>query len=310
MSNKKLPSAFLKRNTLVKKTPGEVIINTITFILFSLYAGAFIYLVGFLVFSSLFLTPYDYSNMIDGGVLGFDYNFKFSIQNYINVLKVYYSGPSGNVYLPEMLFNSLWYVLFSVMGGVLMSTFTAYVVAKYDFKGRNLIYSIAIFCMTIPIIGTTSSMLKLVNSPFLPIYNTPFFTILTSLGGFGFNFIVMHAFFKNVSWNYVEAVLIDGGGHYTAFGRVMLPQAHSSIVTLIILSMIGAWNDYSTPMMYLPDFPTVASGIYKIKYTGERAADMPQIFAGLILAFIPVLIIFAIFSDRIMKNFSVGGLKG
>ena len=191
-----------------------------------------------------------------------------------------------------------------------MSTFTGYVIAKYEFKGRNVIYAIAIFCMTIPIIGTTSSMLKLVNSDFLPIYNTPFYVLLTSLGGFGFNFMVMHAFFKNVSWNYVEAVLIDGGGHYTAFFKVMLPQAHSSIVTLVILALIGSWNDYSTPMMFLPDYPTVASGIYTITKSNQRSDNMPKLFAGLVLSFIPVLILFSIFSDRIMKNFSIGGLKG
>ena len=213
-------------------------------------------------------------------------------------------------YLPEMFFNSMWYCFIGVSAGVLMSTFTGYVIAKYEFKGRNVIYAIAIFCMTIPIIGTTSSMLKLVNSDYLPIYNTPFYVLLTSLGGFGFNFMVMHAFFKNVSWNYVEAVLIDGGGHYTAFFKVMLPQAHSSIVTLVILALIGSWNDYSTPMMFLPDYPTVASGIYTITKSNQRSDNMPKLFAGLVLSFIPALILFSIVSDRIMKNFSIGGLKG
>jgi hypothetical protein len=104
--------------------------------------------------------------------------------------------------------------------------------------------------------------------------------------------------------------LIDGGGHYTAFFKVMLPQAHSSIVTLVILALIGSWNDYSTPMMFLPDYPTVASGIYTITKSNQRSDNMPKLFAGLVLSFIPVLILFSIFSDRIMKNFSIGGLKG
>lgn len=191
-----------------------------------------------------------------------------------------------------------------------MSAFTGYVISKYEFKGRALIYSIVIFCMTIPIIGTTSSLLKLVNSPFLPIGNTPLYVLITSLGGFGFNFMVMHAFFKNVSWSYVEAVLIDGGGHFTAFFKVMLPQATPSLITLSILSLIGSWNDYTTPMMFLPDYPTIASGAYSLNQSANRTADFPLVFAGLLLSFIPVLILFIIFSDRIMKNFSIGGLKG
>ena len=305
----KLPRVFLQRNRLIKKTPGEIIVNSIVFILFSIYAFLLIYLIVYLLFNSLFLTGYWYGEKIDNPNAHIEYTFTF--QNYVDALKVYVSDTRGfSIYLPEMFFNSMWYCFIGVSAGVLMSTFTGYVIAKYEFKGRNVIYAIAIFCMTIPIIGTTSSMLKLVNSDYLPIYNTPFYVLLTSLGGFGFNFMVMHAFFKNVSWNYVEAVLIDGGGHYTAFFKVMLPQAHSSIVTLVILALIGSWNDYSTPMMFLPDYPTVASGIYTITKSNQRSDNMPKLFAGLVLSFIPALILFSIFSDRIMKNFSIGGLKG
>ena len=309
MKANRLPRAFLHRNKLVKKTIGERIVSSIAFLLFCLYSFALLYLVFYLLFNSLFLSGYWYGEKVDNPGANIQYSFAFN--NYVEALQVSISNTQGfNIFLPEMFLNSMWYCFIGVFSGVLMSTFTGYVIAKYEFKGRNLIYAIAIFCMTIPIIGTTSSMLKLVNSNYLPIYNTPMFVLLTSLGGFGFNFMVMHAFFKNVSWNYVEAVLIDGGGHYTAFFRVVLPQAHSSIVTLIILSFIGSWNDYSTPMMYLPDYPTVASGIYQITASNKRSANMPKLFAGLVLSFIPVFILFAIFSDRIMKNFSIGGLKG
>lgn len=306
MATRKLPNVFLQRNKLIKKTPGEMVLNIIVLVLFSIYTAFFLYLVGYIVFSS-FLTENSYRDIF------FDnkYVLELTFAKFIDALEIKVSTTTGrDIMLPEMFFNSLWFCLFSVVGGVLMSAFTGYVISKYEFKGRALIYSIVIFCMTIPIIGTTSSLLKLVNSPFLPIGNTPLYVLITSLGGFGFNFMVMHAFFKNVSWSYVEAVLIDGGGHFTAFFKVMLPQAAPSLITLSILSLIGSWNDYTTPMMFLPDYPTVASGAYELSQSAKRTADFPLIFAGLLLSFIPVLILFIIFSDRIMKNFSIGGLKG
>lgn len=306
MRDTKLPSVFLQRNKLVKKTPGEMVLNTVVFILFALYAAFFLYLLGYIVFSA-FITENSYRDIF------FDKEFvlELTFDKFFDALKISVSTTTGrDIMLPEMFFNSLWFCLFSVVGGVLMSAFTGYVISKYEFKGRALIYSIVIFCMTIPIIGTTSSLLKLVNSPFLPIGNTPLYVLITSLGGFGFNFMVMHAFFKNVSWSYVEAVLIDGGGHFTAFFKVMLPQATPSLITLSILSLIGSWNDYTTPMMFLPDYPTIASGAYSLNQSANRTADFPLVFAGLLLSFIPVLILFIIFSDRIMKNFSIGGLKG
>lgn len=306
MRDTKLPSVFLQRNKLVKKTPGEMVLNTVVFILFALYAAFFLYLLGYIVFSA-FITENSYRDIF------FDKEFvlELTFDKFFDALKISVSTTTGrDIMLPEMFFNSLWFCLFSVVGAVLMSAFTGYVISKYEFKGRSLIYSIVIFCMTIPIIGTTSSLLKLVNSPFLPIGNTPLYVLITSLGGFGFNFMVMHAFFKNVSWSYVEAVLIDGGGHFTAFFKVMLPQATPSLITLSILSLIGSWNDYTTPMMFLPDYPTIASGAYSLNQSANRTADFPLVFAGLLLSFIPVLILFIIFSDRIMKNFSIGGLKG
>ena len=65
-----------------------------------------------------------------------------------------------------------------------------------------------------------------------------------------------------------------------------------------------------TPMLYMPDFPTVASGLYSIQLTTRRTGRMPYYYAGLIMSIAPIIILFACFSDVIMKNFSVGGLKG
>jgi raffinose/stachyose/melibiose transport system permease protein/N-acetylglucosamine transport system permease protein len=212
------------------------------------------------------------------------------------------------IYLLEMIFNSIWYCGVTIFGGVLMSSFTGYALSKYEFKAKAVIYTLAIFSMTIPVVGTTGSMFKLVCD--LKIYNTPFYAIFYSLGGFGFNFLVMYGFFKNVSWSYAEAVFIDGGGHSTAFFKIMLPQAWPPILTLAIMSFIGAWNDYMTTLLYMPDFPTLASGIYSIQKSMTRNGNYPQYFAGLIVSIVPVIALYAGFSDMIMKNFTVGGLKG
>ena len=162
--------------------------------------------------------------------------------------------------------------------------------------------------MTIPIIGSTGSMFKLCID--MGIYNTPLYIPLTSFGGFGFNFLILYGFFCNLSWTYAEAVFIDGGGHSTAFFKIMLPQAWPPILTLAIMSFIGAWNDYMTTLLYMPDFPTLASGIYRIQKSMTRSGNYPQYFAGLMVSVVPVIVLYASFSDMIMENFTVGGLKG
>lgn len=302
----RVPKALRIKADKIKKTPGEKVLYSIVFVLFVIYSIAILYPLGYLIFTSLFLDTNNYTNLITQLDT---VKYGFHIENYAMAINQSVLDSLGNeVFLPQMFFNSIWYCFFAVAGGVLMSCFTGYVVAKYQFKGRNLIYAIAIFCMTIPIIGTGGAAFKLMYD--LGLYNNPMYIVITSLGGFGFNFLIMHAFFKNVSFNYVEAVLIDGGGHFTAFFKVMLPQAKPSLITLAILAFIGCWNDYATPLLYLPDYPTVASGVYQLQVSAQRYGEMPIVFAGLTLSIIPVIILFALCSDKIMKNLSIGGLKG
>ena len=120
----------------------------------------------------------------------------------------------------------------------------------------------------------------------------------------------MYGFFKNVSWSYAEAVFIDGGGHYTVFFKIMLPQALGPIATLFIMSFIGNWNDYMSVIMYLPSYQTLASGLYTYRAVQTRSVNFPEYFAGLLVSMLPILLLFSLFSDVIMKNMSVGGLKG
>ena len=188
-----------------------------------------------------------------------------------------------------------------------MSSVTGYCMAKYTFKARNVIYAIAIFCMTIPIVGNMASYYKLIYE--LNIYDTPIYVVVTHLGAWGFNFLVMYATFKNISWSYAEAVFIDGGNHFTVFFRIMLPLAMPMVTTLFILSAIAGWNDYTTPMLYFPSFPNVAMGLYMVSQTLTRG-DMSTYYAALVITTVPVVALFAGFSDKIMKNYSIGGLKG
>ena len=226
-------------------------------------------------------------------------------QNYIDAFV--FSEERNEVGLLGMLFNSIWYTGVKIVLSTLMCAITGYNLSKYKFPGSEFLYGVAIFSMTIPIIGTNGSLYKLASDA--GFYNTPLFVILTSLGGFGFNFLVMHGYFKNMSWSYAEAVFLDGGGHFTAFFKVMLPQARASLVTLAILAFITNWNDYLSVLLFLPSYPTLASGLYQLE--GHfKEANMPAYYAGLVIMVVPVLTVFTIFSDVFMGNLSVGGLKG
>lgn len=284
------------------------ILFAVIFVLFLTYAATLLAPFLFLFFNSL-KGPTEYlTDSIEGSI--FAPPDKWLFKNWSSVFSEMQIIDSNGeyVYFPEMLLNSIWYSLVLTFGGLIASSMTAYCLAKYRFKLRGFFYGIAIVTLTIPIIGSTGAMFKLTYD--LGIYNTPLYPILTSLGGFGFNFLVLYGFFKNISWNYAEAVFVDGGGHFTAFFKIMLPQIIPALTTLGIIAFIGAWNDYMTPLLFLGDYPTIASGIYNVQVHLKRSGNYPQYFAGLGISIIPILILFIIFSDKLMKNLSVGGLKG
>ncbi len=296
-------------NILNKRSKGEKVVYAFVFAFFGLYALSLI-----LPFVSLIL------NSLKEGMEYIDHaKLKHLFyppevplfKNYLDALTTMKATNSKGeyVYLPIMLLNSIWYTCIFVGAGVFASSLTAYAVAKYQFKGRAVIDGIAIFSMTIPVIGTSAAMLQMLT--FVGVYNTPMLPLFIGFGGFGFNYLVLRGFFANLSWSYAESVFVDGGGDVTVFFKIMLPQAVPCLLTLFLMSFITVWNDYQTLLLYMPDYPTLASGLYLVERSLTRdPLGYPMYYAGLVISIIPIIIIFSIFSETIMANFTVGGLKG
>lgn len=224
-----------------------------------------------------------------------------------NYADVYQNIKIDNVTFLEMLINSAYFIVIGVVG-LYYNVSVAYVMSKYEFKAKKYIYAVAIFCMTLPIMGNTASSLKLYAD--IGIYDNLIAPVITAgAGAFGFNFLMLYGFFKNVSSEYMEAASIDGASHWAIFFRIMLPQAKPMLSTFFILHAIGSWSDYGSPMVFFPSHPNVAYGLYLVSNELTRG-DMPSYFAALVLSALPVLVLFAVFSDKIMKNYSIGGLKG
>lgn len=226
-------------------------------------------------------------------------------ENYTQAYKNLYHEMTGTDFF-GMVFNSVWYSVLQSGLACFTPCITGYVMSKYRFKGREFIYAVAIVSLTVPIVGSGASTMNLFH--YLGLYNNPLRVLVGGLAGFGGSFIVYYGFWKGVSWAYAEAAQIDGAGPFTILFKIMLPQALPVMLTYFITGAIAAWNEYESLIMYMPAFPTLAVGLYDFQETAR--GDMPAYYAGLVISMIPTLTIFAIFSDKIMRTVSVGGLKG
>ena len=296
---KKGEGAFLAR-----RSGGERAVFIVAFIILAVYSVSLLLPLLWMLMNS-FKDGTEYAmDVVAATTLRFPEAWKFS--NYANVFaEITYN----NVNFFGMLGDSIYFIVVGSGLELYFTTAVSYVISKYKFKGRNFIYSVAIFAMTMPIIGNMASGIKLRAA--FGIYDNLLAVFFTAgAGAFGFNFLMLYAFFKSVPWSYAEAVFIDGGNHFTVFFKIMLPQAAGPIATLCIMSAIGSWNDYMPMILYLPSYPTLASGLYTYQSNAIRGVNFPVYFAGVIISLIPVIVIFACFSDLMMKNMSVGGLKG
>lgn len=296
------------KSKLNKLSFKDNLVYAIAFIIFVFWSILLLYPVFWLILNSLKDADQYYDDIFYARP--FDWPSGFKISNYLDAFSSISLKGLTETDFWGMLGNTLWYCALRVSMGIFVPMGTAYAMAKYRFRGRALIYSFVITSMTIPLFGTQGAAFTFYYK--LGIYNTPWYVVFTGLGGFGGSFLMMYGYFKSISSAYAEAVYIDGGNDYTVFFRVMVPMALPLMATFGIMSFIGAWNDSGTMLIYLPDYPTLASGVYELSNGNDtlRFTDPPVYFALLTIMALPVVTIFIIFSDKVMSNLSIGGIKG
>lgn len=228
-------------------------------------------------------------------------NWKF--ENYIDA----FSMKSGNVTLSGMFINSIILSFASTLISVTSVTVTAYVLARFSFTGRNFLVTFAIISMFLPDLGSGASLYKLFVSTGL--VNT--WGILLKYGiPFGFTFLLMYSYFKGISHSYTEAARIDGAGEWLIFFSIILPMAKAALGVIIFMGIVGSWNDYLTPYMYLPEVKTLATGLQGLSFSAATTGAYTQMFAAMVIGTAPLIILFISMRETIINNTVTGGLKG
>ena len=279
------------------RTKGEKLIMSVMLVLFILYALSLVYPLLWASYNALKSTREFNTDQ-------FAWPKAYKWENFVDAFSVDVNGT--NIY--GTMFNSVWMTVVSVVCGLIFSSMTAYVVAKYKFRFASLIYAVSVFIQISPLVGTMPATYELYHST-LEIANKPYIYWVTWCGGFGFSFLMLYSAFKNLSWTYAEAAFIDGASNFRTFLSVMLPMIKPVLVSLAIINSIGAWNDYMTSYLYMTDYPTLALAVYELSTEASRMG-IPLYFAIIVITVIPTLIIFVLFQNTIMQNITTGGLKG
>lgn len=234
-------------------------------------------------------------------------------QNYSNAFSSFFQivkNGSRIVYLDEMLLYSLVYALSCSLTQMIVTSVVAYLVAKYRVWLNQIVYGTVIVAMVLPIVGSLPSEIQLMKA--LGLYNTLFGPAIMRASYLGMYFLVFYGTFKGLSDEYMEAATIDGAGQFTVMLKVVFPLVKTSMFAVFVLLFIGYWNDYSTPLIYMFDYPTAAVGLFNFVYNPSQSgtATIPLRMAGCMILFLPIFVLFLCFKNIFMGNLTVGGLKG
>lgn len=243
-------------------------------------------------------------------------NMKFGLawENYSIVFKefkliVMAGGQQKYINFWEMLINTILYAGVGAFISALVPCLVAYVCAKFDYKFNAIIYGIVIVAMVLPVVGSAPSAMKILQD--LGIYNTIYGTWIQKFHFLGMYFLVYYASFKGFSNTYLEAAYIDGAGEWRVLFSVVLPLVRNTFLTILLIRFIEYWNDFQTPLLYIPSYPTLSVGLYNLGNSTVGALNwVPRKMAACIILLVPIMSLFIAFKDKLMGNLTMGGIKG
>lgn len=204
--------------------------------------------------------------------------------------------------------NSAIVTIFVTAGRVFFNSLAGYALARLNFRGRNVMFAGLIAVMSVPGVVLLIPKFLVINQ--IGIYDTyagMIIPLLTDAAGI----FIMKNFFESIPASVEEQARIDGAGTFRVFWSVVLPMARPALITIVILSFQGSWNELSHFIVSTqsPDLVTLTKGVASLA-SGQlsQGTQYPIKLAAAAIMTVPVAIMFFIFQRQIM-NASDGAVK-
>ncbi len=247
----------------------------------------------------------------------FGLNLPLMFKNYGTVFKEFSVTvyPAGAIepqvyYMENMLWFTLVYAVACSFVNIAVTCLVAYVTARFNFRICRIIDAVVIVAMILPIVGSMPSELRIMRA--LGMYDSLWGMMIMKANFVGgTTFLIFNVAFKGFPKDFEEAAQIDGASNFTVMMKIMMPMIKTTFSTMWLLSFIGFWNDYQTPLLYFPSKPTLSYGLYSYTTdtTSGAGTSTPLALATCYLLMIPILVVFLFTSEKLIGNVSVGGLK-
>lgn len=207
------------------------------------------------------------------------------------------------------VFNSVVFVFGTVIVSITCSALSAYALSRYKFPGREFFYIAILALLMIP--GILTLITRFVAVVDLHLNNTYLGVWLPmAAGAQPFQIIVLRTFFSSIPEDYFEAGRLDGASESRMMWAIAVPQAMPIMATLILLQVLGVWNEYVWPIMIFsrPERYPAMLGVLQLGNL-MRGGNPGDRFAGYVIAGLPMMILFALSSRAFIRGLTSGAIK-
>lgn len=202
--------------------------------------------------------------------------------------------------------NTLIIFVVSMLGKLTLASMFAYAMSRFDFKLKKPILALFVLAMLIPAITSQVATFQIINS--LGLFNKIWSVILLNLGTDVISVYVFLQYLDEIPISLDESAFLDGAGYFGIFWKIILPNLKAPIVTMLIISGVGVYNDFYSPFLYMPDrnLKVISTALFAFK--GPYGTNWPVILAGVVIVILPILVVFLSLQKYIYNGVS-GAVK-
>ncbi len=223
--------------------------------------------------------------------------------NFNNFIKAWTKGRMATGFM-----NTAIILVVSLAATIMTGTMTAYVLNRFQFRGRGLIKALFLIASLIPSITMQMSIFQIIVG--LGVYNTRLATIILFAGTDIISIYIFLQFLEGIPYTLDEAAIVDGASFPRIFTTIIIPLLKPAIVTVIIIKGIGFYNEFYTPYLYMKDksLQVISTSLYA--FQGPYGTQWEVICAACIITMLPTLIIFLLLQKHIYSGLTMGAVKG
>ncbi|MCX7037873.1 MAG: carbohydrate ABC transporter permease [Spirochaetes bacterium] len=254
-------------------------------------------LIAILLIGNMILSSFKTKTELLHNTFGFPRHF--SIENYRKVIV-------EDTFFRYFL-NSIALTLASILSLVFFSSMAAYGIARYRFKGRNLIEVYFLLGLMFPIQIAILPLFIIMRN--LGLVNNFLGMIILYTANMSFSLFIFSQFFRDLPTALHESAVIDGAGEFRIYAQIMMPISKPVIFTVGLISFVQIWNDFYMPLVFLTKRALFTLNLAIYRYLANFLSYWNYVFAAAAIAMVPVVVVFFVFSDQIISGLVSGSIK-